>query len=361
MTRHLDACSILAGAEPKFTTVLTKEQLINTLNWYNQNKTTKDADVYVHQFFKKIQKTEINAEAYKEVPSNFGFLCRIVYNGGTLPSNNQVWFDSILDKLKNKKNTKKVKKQDDAEPEPPKENIQTRIAEKCSQIIGELEGMVDDLILSKFKTQQAPKAIMHDVVKNIHTKTIIEWSKKKRQEFAEILSTEDKQLIEGYSCYKKIEIKKIVAFYDSVITECMSITESSMKTRKPRKRKIKTPEQLVSSVKICLEYDELKLKSISPKDIIGSTQLWVYNKKYRKLGVYHANDSQGFSVKGTTITNYDENKSICKTVRKPNEVLPEVLKGGKIYLRNVLEKINAVDGKLNGRLNEDVVLLRIVK
>jgi hypothetical protein len=41
--------------------------------------------------------------------------------------------------------------------------------------------------------------------------------------------------------------------------------------------------------------------------------------------------------------------------------LPEVLKGGKVFLRSVLTNIKAVESKLNGRLNKDIILLRVVK
>lgn len=363
MSRHLDAYAILAGAEPKFTDTLTKSQLISTLNWYSQNRASKDADNYVHQYFKKIQKLEVNYEHYKDATSTFGFVCRIVYNGGVLPKENQEWFEKSVQNIRQKATQKKQRKIQKEEPvvTAPKESVQDRIKEKTSEFIGELEGAVDDYILSQFKTAQSPKGIMHDKVKAVHARNIIEWAKRRRSEFAEVLVTKDKQLIEGYSCYSKPEIKKLVSFFDSVIAECVSIIGESVKTRKPRKRKVKTPEELVSGVKVCLAYPELNLKSVPTKEIIGATQLWVYNTKYKKLGVYHAQDAQGFVVKGTTILNFDENKSLCKTVRKPAEVLPEVLKGGKIVLRNLLDKINAVEGKLTGRLNEDVVLLRIMK
>jgi hypothetical protein len=90
-------------------------------------------------------------------------------------------------------------------------------------------------------------------------------------------------------------------------------------------------------------------------------QLWVYNTKTRKLGVYHAEDAGGLSVKGSSLLNYNESKSIQKKLRKPEEILPEVLKGGKVFLKNVLVDIRAVESPLSGRLNEDTILLRIAK
>ena len=111
----------------------------------------------------------------------------------------------------------------------------------------------------------------------------------------------------------------------------------------------------------CPEDKTYKLKSVNPRDIIGSLQLWVFNVKTRKLGVYHANDAGGLTVKGSTLQNFSETKSIQKTVRKPEELIPEVVSGGKVFLRNVIMNIRAVESLMNGRLNKDTVLLKIVK
>jgi hypothetical protein len=89
--------------------------------------------------------------------------------------------------------------------------------------------------------------------------------------------------------------------------------------------------------------------------------LWVYNTKTRKLGCYHAEDAGGFSVKGTSLTNFNETKSVQKKLRKPETTLPEVLNGGKVYLRNAMDNIRAVESALTGRINDDTILVRCIK
>ena len=70
-------------------------------------------------------------------------------------------------------------------------------------------------------------------------------------------------------------------------------------------------------------------------------------------------DGTGLSVKGTTIIGFDTTQSIQKTLRKPEEKLKEFKDAGKVKLRTYLEDINAVDIKLNGRINPDTVLLKV--
>lgn len=361
MARITDANLIFAGAEPKFTVELSMLDLIKTLTWYNQNKTSKDAEKYANDFFKKKFKLDASSVT-KTKESTFGFMCRIVSNGGLLNVKDQQWFDNeitvIKEQLKNKPKPAVVA----VNPLIPVVSIQERIRDKANDCISELEGQVDEIILSKFKTIGSPYGLMHTLtIKDAQTKYIIDWAKQKRNEFDEVLNSDDVDLKEGYSNFSKSEIKKMVGYFDQVILDCGKVSNSSIQNRKIRKRKIKSPEELVAKIKICKEFDDLKLKSIAPRDIIGVMQLWVYNTKTRKLGVYHAEDAGGLSVKGSSLLNYNESKSIQKKLRKPEEMLPLVLDGGKVFLKNALIGIRAVESPLSGRLNEDTILLRIAK
>ncbi len=360
MARITDANMIYAGTEPKFTEEVTQIDLMKSLSWYAQNKDSKDAYKWACDFLKKKHKLDVSSVIKSQSPT-FGFICRIVSNGGVLSAKDQSWLEDEIQKLKDSlKNRKQPVVVD--EPKVVVPNIQDRIREKASECIGELEGQLDDLISSKFSIDVAPYAIMHTMdIKGVHTKHISDWFKTKRIEFDDVLHTDDAEVKEGYSNFSKPQLKKVIAWCDQVILDCGKIAGEAVKSRKPRKRKTKTPDQLVAKVKVMDEHKELKLKSVPSKDIIGAMQLWVFNTKNRKLGCYHAIDADGLSVKGSSIINFNESKSVQKTLRKPEATLPEILKGGKVYLRNALEGIRAVESGLTGRLNADIILVRVVK
>jgi hypothetical protein len=105
--------------------------------------------------------------------------------------------------------------------------------------------------------------------------------------------------------------------------------------------------------------EPLKLVSVNPTDIIGCGELWIFNTKTRKLGKYIAAEFQTLGVKGTTITGFNENTSVQKTLRKPEEKLKEFKAAGKVQLRKFLDDINATDTKMNGRINEETILLKV--
>jgi len=356
MKKALDVNAIMTGGEPKFSAEVSQTELTKALSWYSQNKDNKDAQKYASDYFKKKLKLNVTS-VLRQQSSTFGFICRIVTNGGVLNEKNQIWFNDEIEKIKASLN------QPQEEPPVVKTNvvsIQDHIKRKAKECIAELENQIDNIILQN--TVTTPYSVLTaEETKGPHTKFIIEHFKIRRAEYDEVLHTSDAELKEAYSNFSKTDLKKLVAYCDSVIVDATKIAGESLQTRKPRKRKVKTAEQLISKLIYCKEFEDLKLQSIEPKLIIGATQLWVYNTKTRKLGCYIAEDASGFTVKGTSIQGFSESKSVQKKLRKPEVTIPEILKGGKVYLRNALAEIKAVESPLTGRLNSDTILVKVTK
>jgi hypothetical protein len=175
----------------------------------------------------------------------------------------------------------------------------------------------------------------------------------------------DTQLVEAYSCFSKKELKSLIDMVDSYIKTCLSYKNSApdistvlKKPRKPRQKKIKTPKEQVKKLFYLDTFPEYNLTSINPEQIIGSEQVWVFNTKYRCVGVYYAADGSGFSVKGSTIQNFDTKISVEKKLRKPKEILSKVLESGKVALRKILIPIRCKEKKLTGRINKYTIILR---
>ncbi len=88
---------------------------------------------------------------------------------------------------------------------------------------------------------------------------------------------------------------------------------------------------------------------------MGASELWVYNTKYNRLGVYYAENSvRGFSVKGCTIQNFDNETSTQKTARKPEDALSKLTKQS---LRKKMKAMKTKDKPVTGRINSQTILL----
>ena len=206
-------------------------------------------------------------------------------------------------------------------------------------------------VLNLLKSQQAKAA---------HARVIRDFYARDLAELEELASGKaDEQLREGYSHRSKKQIRNLITFLTEVKNACEMLMQEAKVNRAPRKTKAVSKDKIVAKLKYKKSDEPLKLVSINPVDIIGSKELWVYNTKSRKLGKYVAAEFNDLGVKGTSITGFDELKSVMKTLRKPEEKLKEFKSAGKVALRKFLEDINAVDAPMNGRINEEIVLLKV--
>jgi hypothetical protein len=245
-------------------------------------------------------------------------------------------------------------------PEVYKPTIQDRLAEKTSELIGELEGIYDD-VSNNVKVAFKPYDFLtsNNVVQSQLGKYETLFSKRKA-ELEQAQQKEDKQLVEGYSHYKAVDFKRLIKWIDDLLAAIEQYRGVKKATKKARVKKAPSKEKVIAKLKYAKEHKELKIVSINPADILGAQELWVYNTKSRKLGKYVADALQGpLGVKGTGLIGFDEAKSVCKTLRKPEEKLKEFAKAGKIQLRKFLEDIKATETKMNGRINADIVLLKV--
>lgn len=346
----------LSGGEPSWKN--GESSLTRALNWYNYHSDTKESKKFTLQYLKEIKAPKNDIEIIEKVSDDFfqnlGFVCRMKLRGAPLSTKNEKWIEEFLESLK-------TKKASEVKDETKLVNIQERVADKSREYIGELEGKIDECLELKDFSFDPYKWMQTTSIKGAHTKFFIEFYTKRLEEISDALTGKDPQLKEGYSNFTKSDLKKYVILLEKIIDDSKKMQHNAKLTRTPRKKKAKPADKVVSKLNYKKEDNGLKLASINPTDIVGCTQLWVFNTKTRKLGVYNAIDVGGLSVKGSTLVNFNEETSVHKTLRKPEVTLPEVIKGGKITLRKILPSINAVEQKMTGRINSDTILLRVIK
>jgi len=356
-----------SGGEPTWTNVEVSlyqdVPLSKALNWYAYHCSDKESKKYTIQYLKDKKASKNIIDAIDKVPEdkfkNLGFVCRMKLRGAPLTEKNDKWIENSIENLRSlfKESTKEENKVEKVGP-----SIQERIEDKAREHIGELEGVIDECIAKKNFTDINPYDWMQArQVKAVHTKFIVSFCEKRIAELQEVIAGKDEQLVEGYSKFKKTLLKQYLIFLNTVVADCSRISHVAKVTRAPRKKKPKTTEKILATFQYKKEDKDFKVASINPTDIIGASQLWVFNTKTRKLGCYFSSDSSGLSVKGTTLTNFEESKSIQKTVRKPETVLSGVISAGKVALRKTLTDINAVEQPMTGRINADTILLRVIK
>ena len=244
-------------------------------------------------------------------------------------------------------------------------SIQERVREVSLGMTEEIEAAIEAFqtdpetfdpkafkVLNLLKAKQAKAA---------HARIIRDFYAGDLTELLELASGKaDEQLKEGYSHRSKKQIKSFIAFLQEIESACNMLMQEAKVNKKPRAKKAVSKDKIIAKLKYKKSDEPLKLVSINPADIIGAQELWIFNSKTRKLGKYVAAEFQELGIKGTTITGFSETKSVQKTLRKPAEQIKAFKEAGKVVLRKFLEDINAVDTKMNGRINEEIMLLKVV-
>jgi hypothetical protein len=242
-----------------------------------------------------------------------------------------------------------------AESSIPKASIQDRMREKQSDIIGDIEELIDKgdkfSLYEWLKGKQIPAA---------YCPAIVAYYAPWLDELLEALEGSDDQLKEAYNHMSKKQLKDRIEFFNTLITDAERYGNVTKKTRAPRKPRTISVEKKLKNFKFQKEDNTYKIASINPEKVIGAQELWCFNTKYKVVTVFRAIDRGGLQIKGTSIINYDEKTSSSKgTGRKPEIVLDKLRNGGKMVLKKLMEELKT-DKPLQFRINENTVLMKVV-
>lgn len=250
--------------------------------------------------------------------------------------------------------------------ETPVFNIQDRLRETA----GEMCGMIEDAIDSAIKDPEAFDPAQYKIANMLrgkgakapHARYIKGFYDLYYNDYLSLVNgTEDEGLKEAYNHLSKKQIKKMLEFFTNIQTACDQIIAEAKVLKKPRTKRVKPAEERVKKVKFKVSDDKLGITSTPPAQILSATGVVVYNTKNRKIGYYIATDASGLNIKGTTITDF-ASKSLQKTLRKPEQQIKEFKEQNtQKRFETWFEKIKTTGIKLNGRLGEDIVILKVYK
>jgi hypothetical protein len=334
--------------------------LMKALNYYNSAHDNKEKRKWVMSFVQKKDAADLaKVESDYEFRS-LGTVIRLKLRDQRLEPREVKFITSEINRLKNLVKKTSVVKEAKAEPkvEKPKATIQDKIKDAASSHVGEIHGLFDEFLVNDVEPDFASYLKSNEVSSQV-SKLISPAFKKMKAELEEAYTGKDKQLVEGYSNIKKVKLRKFIKLIDDLESACNQQVVSAKTVRKPRVRKEKPASVLASKVKYMKEFAELQLKSVNPVSLVGASEAWIYNTKYKKLQVYRALDGQKLSVKGTSLVNYDVSQSSSKTLRKP-ESTKDILGMAKKTFATFFNKLTTKDASVNGRLNEECVILKVI-
>lgn len=365
------------GAEPLGASIDAADpayriNLMNAFNWYNYEKDIKVARGYLKAWAKS-QKT-YDMKKFDAVIDNltapvYGWMARLLSHGAQLSDADlKNLHTKIADLMGQYRESKPVVVDDNTATVPGRRSIQEAMLEKQREFLGELEGEFDNFILNDCRPTdfEVFKYMQANNIAKQYAAALVDLFNERKVEYQEVLVSDDEQLLEAYGNYTKAQVKRVIQWLEDTVTGAERYANFKKANRKPVVRKAKPASVQVAKLQYLKETQvpgirgEVKFTSVSPVQIVGAQQIWVYNVKNKKLGVYNAVGSAGFSVKGTSLQGWDPDTSVQRTLRKPDIVIQQCIDAGKVQLRKVLSDLTTSETKLNGRINADTIIVRVL-
>ena len=338
--------------------------------WYNYFYKAKDYIPFVIRYaeevhgFDKKQIQAIKALPDYKINQGTSAISRLHFRGFIHP---QDWHDrvlnSLLEKVKLGTEILKTKKEEKKAAPPPISPAQRAYNNMIETIHGDWDNkVIDEWMDGNFK----PEFNVYEIWKQHGLKgNVINAFREKIQFEYDLVSdaynNNCDQAVEAYSHITRRNQKKMLKTMETIFTDLDKLKDSFKAVRMPRTKKPKASDAQVANLQYKQEDIDSKVTSINPVLIPGKEMLFVYNTKQRVLTQYVTTSTKGFEVGGTSIRNFDDKLSKTTKLRKPEDILPEILNlTPKQIEKRVWDKLTTKINTPTGRINKDCILLRVV-
>ena len=341
-----------------------EKSVYDTLRHYNYFYDLKDGVKWVAAWMKKHMTKEdlLNyqeAEPWRTSMTAAG-LCKMHMNGAPFNADRIAWIKNKLQEaiVYGSLNKKKVVAT------PTRMSPADIIKQRTSDFIAEIEEVIDTwtegvwLDIENYSVYNELKKI--DASSNV-AKAIIEYYTPHKDELNELLQKKTPDLVEGYKHLTLTKKKELLKLITVIIDDAEQFLTSKKAVRKTRTVKPKSAAQQVSKVLYLKESAEYKVTSVDPMNIIGASELYLFNVKYRTLIHVVTQSSSGFTLKGTTLQGIDVTNTSKKMLRKPDEALKELMSMTKAKSLQFFNTIKTTPSEFTGRINNETIILKVYK
>lgn len=335
--------SLMNGAsEPKFTALNSdKINLIRGLSHYAIHAKQEHSKKWAIEWAKK-NMPEIVAGLRDQKDwrfSNLGYVLRMVENGFILEEGQLerikaelIRISKFVEPVVEEKEEKKEKKV-----------VTKRVVVAPNKALEEFDYAVDDVLMG-----QEPRSISFGSNKKHHAEVIAQCDKMLRE------------MEEDPEYFAKGTIRPMKKFLNAVKKQLGTVVQAvqQQRVRKVAPKKI-NPIKMVSKMQYKKKDEALGLESLRPEVLIGAKQAIVYNTEYRFLMYFKAASDDGFMVTGSTLKNYDLEKSVFKKIRKPEDMVKAIKGLTLAAMRKYLDTVNSKEFACKGRFNENTMILKV--
>ncbi|MCA9496744.1 MAG: hypothetical protein KC589_07380 [Nanoarchaeota archaeon] len=358
----------------KIPDVLSNLELSKALTFLGESE-VKNVKDWTLSFMEKRQETfgQLIVDLKSVHDSYFttiGCVCHLIDSGKQLP----IKYDNtyIFNKLSSLKRVVPDKAKVD---EPKKQPRKLTDAELVERQADTLLWTIDDLLDNFIKTKKDKKLTIPQSIVSASPNVLLKLKEFKQSEWKKEISRINsikfsEELQEAYSNFSGQNLKTLKEFYTNLIKFLDQQNESEIPVTHPSNSTIKRKYTKRTKTKVAVERllktfefkEEFKgVKSIQPKTILDSTEVYAFDTQYNKLIHLIAKDNEKLTVKGKTIINIDETKSGFKriTTKVLDATIQSFSSGTRASTQRAFNNLKNSFNIHGGRMSADIIILRV--
>jgi len=332
--------------------------------FYDIKEGNKWAAEWVKKNYTKAKLADFKAAEPWRTSMTIYSMCKMMLNGATFDEKRMAWLKEGIDSTIAFGNQKRKDVKTNTNTTIQKKSPAEIVKERTSDFIAEIDAKLDAWTSGPLSDEEDYSVYNElqkvDAAYNT-AKGVLDYYTPQMEEIQELVSKKTDDLVEAYSHLTIKKRKELLSILKSIVSDAEKYMSAKKVTRKPRKKKAVSSAQIVSKVKYLKESTEYKVASVDPSDIIGAKVVWLFNVKYRTFTRLESESTSGMSIKGTTILNFDEDKSAKKKVRKPEEFLSKTTKTTKTKINKEFVDLKTKESVPNGRINADTIIYKVYK
>lgn len=335
----------MLGSEPLCNAKSSQLDIIRALNWYNYFHDIKVHRKWVSEYMTFAKYSANDIAAYQRSPDHQTTSTMCAYarmlTRGLSAKHGKTLNDKLAAIIAKHKQTKT--------------NV-IILRKKDNNVIAELDHVLDRFYRNNYKPIKANLASIFESAK---ASDLAQAAVYYQQLLAELSGSDAKDAYDHLNKSELARYREIVATFVARLTQS-KVNAKRTVTRKPRKKRIKSPAQIASKAKVQISDKALGIVGLPAEKIVGVTTAWVFNTKTRKLAKFVASGEK-LSISRSSIINFDDKQSFAKKIRKPKEIITSVSTDGKAFVDKTINKLKSKPSKVSGRLNDHSIIVRVYK
>lgn len=329
--------------------------------FYDNKDSLRWATAWVKKNMTKESLAYFSAAEDWRVSPTLGALCKMMTNGAIFTEKRMKWIDDKIQEVivagKNRKENVTVVTNTT------RRSIQDIVKDNTSDFIAGIEEVLD--VYYKGAWLDIDDYSVYNELKKVDAayntaKAVVDYYTPLKSELVELIDEKTPDLVEGYESLSLKQRKEYLKLVTLIIDDAEKYMASKKAARKTRAKKTVSASQQVSKVSYLKDSAEFKLTSIDPVSIVGASEVYLFNSKYRTLVRLVSSSREGFAIKGTTIQNIDIDSSSKKKLRKPEDFFTQA-GNTKPKMSKSFNDLKTKAAEANGRINGETLIYKAFK